>query len=281
MAGEATRLKEIIEEQTAKNSELTRKNEELATKNEVLTKTIDEQATKNKVLTKMVQEQNSQNSDLVKAIEEQAIKNSELMRTIEGQAIENSELIRTIEAICNSTPTRTSEGQTTQKSKKEVKRIKEAGGLRDAVKVSGDKNLSNNKLRADFECQLGCAETFLVLNERRYSRYFYFNDLAWYLEFATKVEGKNRFLSIFLRASSCASSKDKWSARVFYMVSAVNQSGGEDCALQRVKRFSADEPVDGWPAFISESRLRAGGFIKENKIKVRVILQPNELIRSG
>ena len=245
--GEVTRLKEIIEEQTVKNSELTRKNEELATKNEVLTKTIDEQATKN--------------SELTRKNVELATKNEVLTKTVEGQAAQISSLSREI-GDC-----------------KKIKRIKEAGGLSEAINVQGEKfDLSTDKKRVDFECQLD--EVFLEYNERRFSRYFYFNSLAWYLEFAMRAEGKNRFLSIFLRASSCVGGKDKWLANVFHVMSVVNQSGGEDSSLQCVKRFSADQPVYGWPTFISVNKLSTGGFIKENQIKVRATLQLIELART-
>ena len=199
---------------------------------------------------------------LNKIVEEQAARNSDLARTINEQVTKISVLSREI-AEC----------------KKENKRIKEAGDLSEVVKMLGGKfDLGVNRKKADFECELDGAGAFLELNGRRYSRYFFAGNLAWCVEFGTKVEGEDRFLSIFLHAKSYAGGK--WSINAVQELSVLSQSGGQDSSLKCTNDFSTDNQGWGFPKFISASKLRTGGYIKDNKINVRAHLELGELVRT-
>ena len=331
LVGELTRLKEIVEEQTAKNSELARKNEEQATKNEVLTKTVEGQAAKNEELTKTIAEltkitedQATKNSELAKKNEEQATKNEVLTKTVEGQATKNEVLTKKVEAQAarnskltktsevqatkiselakkneeqatqNEALTRTIEGQATQISnlsqevaecKQEIKRITEPVVLGGVIKMLETKcDLGLNRKKADFEYELDSA--FLQSNERHCSRYFLAGGLAWRLEFHTK-EREERFLSIYLRASSYAGGSGKWSINATQNLTVLNQSGGLNRSFECTRDFTiagdfvTTNSAWGFSEFISANLLRTCGYIKNNKIKVHVSVQLGELIRSA
>ena len=263
LVGELTRLNGIVEEQTAKNSELARKNEVLATKNEVLTKTVEGQAakiseltSKNSGLANKNNEQDTKNSELTRKNKEQATKNSELTKTIKGQATQISSLSRQV-ADC----------------KKEIKRIKEAGDLSEVVKMlDGKFDLGANREKTDFEYELNGAGAFLESNKSRFSKYFFTGGLAWRLELKTDVRGEERFLWSFLHAYSYAGGS-RFPIKAAQNVIILNQSGWPNYSLQCTRDFTAAFPAWGWPEFISASRLRTGGFIKNNKIKFRVHLK--------
>ena len=270
LVGDLTKLKENVEEQTAKISELTIKNEELVDENWELTRQNEKLATKNSELARKIQELENKNSNLAKKNQKLATKNSELARKNGVVATTNEVLNTTIKSL---TTHISSLNREVADCKKDIKPIEGAGDLNEVIKMLGRK-------KADFEYELDNVGAFLESNKSRFSKYFFAGGLAWILEFAKKVEGQDRFLSIFLRASNCGGENRRWSVNVIFRLSLLNQSGGQNCSLEYTKDFSTALPAWGWQKFISTNQLRTGGFIKSNKIKVHVSLLFGEVVRS-
>lgn len=167
---------------------------------------------------------------------------------------------------------------------KTVKAI-EGAGLGKLVKLvklaklsTGQLDLDLNRKQADFECELNGVEAFLETKAPHYSRYFFAGNLAWCLEFNQSV---NEYLSIYLFAKNYTGGTGDWSIRGEYEMSIVNQSGGLNSSASSTKDFGTKTFL-GWglPRFISIESLRAGGYIKDNKIRVQVHLKVGELIRA-
>lgn len=165
---------------------------------------------------------------------------------------------------------------------KEIKRIKEVDRLAEVTKMfSGKLDLGVNRKKVEFEYELNGVDAFLESNKFRRSEFFFANHLAWHLKVKTKVDGENRFLSIFLCAHNHATIGN-WSTKATYDLIILNQSGGKNKSSKSTKDFGTGTSF-GWgvPKFISLNDLRTGGYIKEDKIKVQILLEVEDLVRSG
>lgn len=202
---------------------------------------------------------------LKKAIEDHIAKNSKLTKTIEEQAAKITGLGREI-----------------VECRMETKRIKEVKDLNEVVKMLESKiDLSVHRKKTDFEYELTGVDAFLGSTATRCSKWFLAGGLAWYLLFQMKVEGEVRSLSIYLYVKNYRLGREKWSTDVSADFSILSQSGGENCSRKFSKKFDSNDVLNwGYSTFITASKLRTSGYIKEDKIKVRLALELGELVRT-
>lgn len=196
---------------------------------------------------------------------ELAEKISKLKSELDAQVARNSELIKTVNKLEN------------------MKKDDEKGenDLSKLVEMSiGKADIGIKRKTVDFECELDGVDAFLKSREIRRSEFFFARHLAWKLHFRSSIVSGEEFLSVFLYAKNYADASQNWSVKATYDVSIVNQSGGQKCSNSSTQDF-ATKGFLGWglSEFISIEDLRTGGYIKNDKIIVRVHLEVGEVVR--
>ena len=161
---------------------------------------------------------------------------------------------------------------------KTIDRIKAVEHLEQVFKIfKGKVNVGQNRKAVDFECELNDVNAFLESNEERYSEFFFTQYLAWHLQFAIHAVGEQKFLSIYLFPKNYYPFAGKWSLSVTIEVSLLDQTGRGNRTAKDTFEFGNGYHGSGWSDFISIDFLRTGGFIKNNKIQVRLHLEVGEL----
>ena len=166
---------------------------------------------------------------------------------------------------------------------KDVQRFKRADLGKLVLMSKGKVDIGVERKSADFEYELMNAKAFLKGFRNRFSRYFIANHLAWYLSVCVKGRRQKKFLAIYLHSESYADELGDWSIEATYGLSILIQSGSqsEDKLKLDTAVFGTKTSLAlGWPKFISLQDLRAGGYIKSDKIKIQVHLELGKLIRT-
>lgn len=164
---------------------------------------------------------------------------------------------------------------------KEIQRIKSGADLGEVVETfNGKLNLNVEQKNGEFEYELNefeyelnDVEDFLETPSAVLcSEHFFVNNTAWQAKVKTKVDGENRFLSIYLYPKRIT--PGNVSIKATYVLTILNQSGGENKTSKCTKDFGTN-PLCAWgeSKFISLDELRTGGYIKEDKIKIQVLLE--------
>lgn len=160
---------------------------------------------------------------------------------------------------------------------KRIRRVDDRGKV--VEMLNGHVNMDLNRKQVNFEYELDDVEVFLEIEKKRCSQYFFAQNLAWYLDLRAKLEGKDKFLSIYLGTKSYDKSSGDWTIRVTYELAILNPSGGKK-KLKSTRDFcSKGHLAWGLHEFISIQDLKTGGYIKDNKIRVQAHLEAGELVR--
>ena len=157
------------------------------------------------------------------------------------------------------------------------------GKLVELIQLGVELNLDFQRKDADFEYELNGVNAFLESKATRSSGYFFAGGLAWFLALKPNIEDGDEYLSIFPEAKDYAGSdSSRWSIRVKHSLSIVNLAEGENSSRHFTMDYNSKAVISwGWPKFISIKNLRAGGYIKDDKIGIRTHLEVvAELIRS-
>lgn len=137
---------------------------------------------------------------------------------------------------------------------------------------TGQLDLGLNRKQTDFEFELNNVKAFLESKAILNSQYFFAGGLAWYLALKPCIKDEEKHLSIFLYAKDYADNADDWSIRAKFQLSIINQSWGLDSTLGYTNDFNKANGF-GLHKFISIRDLQAGGYIRNDKIRVRARLK--------
>ena len=159
------------------------------------------------------------------------------------------------------------------------RRITRPNDLEHIVKtLRGNVEIGVTRIKAKFNYELNEVDAFLESGNVHLSEHFACN-LTWYLKFETKVEGEEKFLSIFLFSKNYVAGKVNWSIKSSLAMLLLGQSGGPNKLFDANSEFITKTFIEySWPSCISIKNLRAGGYIKDNKIKITIWLEGDELV---
>ena len=150
--------------------------------------------------------------------------------------------------------------------------------------LSGKVDVGADRKTLVFEHELNNVKAFLESNKSQSSAYFFAGRLAWSLELTSCVRENQKYFSIHLWAKNF--NPGYWSIRANAGLVILSQSGGLN--LQKCFQREFGNRTEnhfswyGWYRFITADNLVDinSGYIKDDKIKIRVHLELGELIRA-
>ena len=148
--------------------------------------------------------------------------------------------------------------------------------------LAGKVDIGLNRKKVDFDYELQNVDAFLELDHQGRTEYFFTKYLAWYVAFKVVKELEVQYLAVYLYSANYTVSSVMQPIKTTYDLTLLTQTGIKNKSFSSTNEFGTPSTSFwGLAKFISINDLKLGGYIKNNKFKVRVHLEVHDPVLAG